>query len=160
QAIREKDRADAKAGEAQTHAERAEQRAEDFRRQLYISNVNRALSEWQSNRRTLAERLLEACPADLRGWESHQARHLCCQDRVTIYGDFASGPSWYGNIARHTVAFSPDSRWVAAMDWDHRLKLWDTAIGTRGRAMQGDTGLVLSVAFSPDGRWVASGNSD
>jgi hypothetical protein len=48
---------------------RANERAEDYRRQLYISNVNRALGEWQNNNVSLAERLLEVCPEDLRGWE-------------------------------------------------------------------------------------------
>ena len=46
------------------------------------------------------------------------------------------------------------------MDWDHALKLWDTATGTLVRAMQGDTGVVYSIAFSPDGKWLASGNTD
>ena len=40
--------------------------ADDLRKQLYISNVNRALGEWQNNNVSLAERLLDACPEDLR----------------------------------------------------------------------------------------------
>jgi WD40 repeat protein/serine/threonine protein kinase len=139
---------------------RADQRAEDLRKQLSISNVNRALGEWQKNNISLTERLLDACPEDLRDWEWRYARRLCYQDRVAIYGFFAPGGPWYGNIAHQTVAFSPDSQWVAAMDWDHTLKLWDTATGTRIRALEGETGLVLSLAFSPDGQWLASGNSD
>jgi WD40 repeat protein len=79
---------------------------------------------------------------------------------VAIYHYFAPGEHWYGNTAHHNLAFSPDSQWVAAMDWDHTLKLWDTATGTRVRAMQGETGLVFSLAFSPDGKWLVSGNTD
>ena len=139
---------------------RADQRAEDFRKQLYISNVNRALGEWQNNNVSLAERLLNGCPEDLRGWEWRYARRLCYQERLTIHGCFALGMQWYGDAAHYTVAFSPDSQWVATMDWDHTIKLWDTATGTRVRAMQGDTGLVYSLAFSPDGKRLASGNTD
>jgi WD40 repeat protein/serine/threonine protein kinase len=145
QALQEKDRAD--------------QRAEDFRRQLYISNVNRAISEWQNNKVSLAERLLDACPEDLRGWEWRYAQRLCYQDKATTYGYFVE-EHYYGHRAHHTIAFSPDSQWIAAMDWDHILKLWDTATGTRVRAMKGDTGLAFSLAFSPDGKWIASGNYD
>ena len=141
-------------------AVQAVQRAEDLRKQLYSSNVNRAVSEWQNKKVSQVERLLDACPEDLRGWEWRYARRLCYQDRVTIYGYFALQQSVYDYTAHHTVAFSPNSQWVAAMDWDHTLKLWDTATGTQVRAMQGETGLVFSVAFSPDGKWVATGNSD
>ena len=136
------------------------QRADDLRKQLYISNVNRALGEWQNNNVSVAERLLNDCPEDLRGWEWHYARRLFYKERVSIHAYFAPGASWYGNVAHHTVAFSPDSQWVAAMDWDHTLKLWDVATGTKRRTMQGDTGVVFSIAFSRDGKWVASGNSD
>jgi WD40 repeat protein/serine/threonine protein kinase len=138
----------------------ADERAEDYRKQLYVSNVNRALGEWQNNNVSLAERLLDGCPEDLRGWEWRYARRLCYQERLTIHGCFALPMTWYGAEAHYTVAFSPDSQWVATMDWDHTMKLWDTATGTRVRAMQGDTGLVYSLAFSPDGKWLASGNTD
>ena len=123
---------------------RADQRAEDFRKELYISNVHRAVSEWQNNKVSLAERLLDSCPEDLHGWESRCAQRLCYQDRVAIYRYFTPGGPWCAHHAHHTIAFSPDSQSVAAMDWDHTLKLWDTATGTRFRALQGETGLVFS----------------
>jgi serine/threonine protein kinase len=142
-------------------AVQAVQRADDLRKQLYISNVNRALGEGQNNNVSLAERLLDACPEDLRGWEWRHARRLCYQDPATIYAYFtARGRTIYNFTAHHTVAFSPDSQWVAAMDCDFLLKLFDTATGTRVRIMQGETGLAFSVAFSPDGKWVATGNGD
>jgi WD40 repeat protein/serine/threonine protein kinase len=139
----------------------AVQRADDLRKQLYISNVNRALGEGQNNNVSLAERLLDACPEDLRGWEWRYARRFCYQDPVTIYAYFtARGRTIYNFTAHHTVAFSPDSQWVAAMDCDFLLKLYDTATGTHVRTMQGETGLAFSVAISPDGKWVATGNAD
>jgi serine/threonine protein kinase len=135
-------------------------RAEDLRKQLYVSNVNRALGEWRNNNVSLAEGLLDDCTKDLRGWEWRYARRLCYPEQVAIYHYFAPGEHWYGNTAHHNIAFSPDCQWVAAMDWDHTLKLWDAATGTRSRAMQGETGLVFSLAFSPDGKWLVSGNAD
>jgi WD40 repeat protein len=49
------------------------------------------------------------------------------------------------------VAFSPDSRWIAAGDSGCNVNLWNTATGHQVATLKGHTGGVTGVAFSPDG---------
>ena len=44
---------------------------QDYRRRLYVSEVNRAGLAWQAGRTAEMRELLERCPADLRHWEWH-----------------------------------------------------------------------------------------
>jgi WD40 repeat protein len=53
-----------------------------------------------------------------------------------------------------TVAFSPCSRWLAAVCY-HAVRVWDAATGELTQEMYTGRGFdVLSLAFSPDGRWL------
>ena len=57
------------------------------------------------------------------------------------------------------LAFSPDSRRLAAASFDRRVDVWETATGELVHRLP-HGGLVLCVAFSPDGRRLASGGED
>lgn len=57
------------------------------------------------------------------------------------------------------VAFSPDGRLLAAVDWD-TVRLLETATGKQRRHCTGHEGLVHAVAFSNNGRLLASGADD
>jgi len=60
-----------------------------------------------------------------------------------------------------SLAFSPDSRWVAAADTNSAAVVFDAATGTeRPRPANIAVGGVWAVAFSPDGQWVAAGGGD
>ncbi|HEV3167886.1 MAG TPA: protein kinase [Isosphaeraceae bacterium] len=63
-------------------------------------------------------------------------------------------------VGSGSVAFSPDSRRIAAPGYGDDLMLWDVATGQEVRVLTGHTGRVLSVAFSPDGRQLASAGED
>ncbi len=60
----------------------------------------------------------------------------------------------------HSVAFSPDGRWVAAPGPGRSVKIWDAATGKEIRSLAGHTQDVLDVAFSPDGQRLASAGRD
>ena len=60
----------------------------------------------------------------------------------------------------HSVAFSPDGRFLASGASDHTVRGWDVRAGQPVGALSGHTGKVSSVAFSPDGELLASGGFD
>ena len=60
-----------------------------------------------------------------------------------------------------SVAFSPDSRWVAsASAKDNTVELWDAATATILRTFTGHTKSVTAVAFNPKGNLLASAGAD
>jgi WD40 repeat protein len=56
-----------------------------------------------------------------------------------------------------TIAFSPDSRYLATGSADATV-LWDAATGQEIRHFEGQSGWVNSVAFSPRGDWLLTGD--
>jgi WD40 repeat protein len=58
------------------------------------------------------------------------------------------------------VAFSPDGRYVAAVDFAESLRVWDALTGEERAMLDGHMARVVSLAFSPDGKTLASGSVD
>ena len=60
----------------------------------------------------------------------------------------------------NSLAFSPDSEWLASGSRDRTIKLWDIYEGKEVRTLEGHHGEVRAVTFSPDGQWLASASHD
>jgi RNA polymerase sigma factor (sigma-70 family) len=64
----------------------------------------------------------------------------------------------------HQLAFSPDGRWLAAVNGGGRrddpgeVKVWEVAGGKEWYSLEGHKTRASSVAFSPDGRTLATGD--
>jgi WD40 repeat protein len=55
------------------------------------------------------------------------------------------------------VAFSPDSRWLAAAGGEHHsLRVWSTRTFEKRHEVRADNGTVWAVRFTPDGRSIAT----
>src|SRR4051794_6381970 len=54
----------------------ADERAENLRRQDYLSRIALSDREWSANNLSRAVELLDQCPTDLRGWEWHYLKRL------------------------------------------------------------------------------------
>ena len=66
---------------------RTAQTAENLRRRDYVQRINLALREIQDDGNiALAERLLDGCPEDLRGWEWNYVKRQAHLDRFTYRG--------------------------------------------------------------------------
>jgi WD40 repeat protein len=108
-----------------------------------------------------AEQALEACPADLRGWEWRFVRRWL--DRRAGHLHPVIGP-----FTPSRVAVSPDGRWVAVggMEHDDRVStayapafvwLWDLSKGGPPAKLPGQfIGPMGALTFDPDGRLLAA----
>jgi WD40 repeat protein/tRNA A-37 threonylcarbamoyl transferase component Bud32 len=130
-------------------------------RQLYINRVNLAYREAAANNVALAERLLDACPAAMRGWEWAYCRRLCHLEWLTLIGHDPNPtpvPSvHYAMTSQGTqdIAYSPDGLEIASAGEDHQVRLRDARTGRLRRVLAGHRGPVRRIAYSPEGRHIA-----
>jgi WD40 repeat protein/DNA-binding Lrp family transcriptional regulator len=73
----------------------------------------------------------------------------------------------FGGDAVRSLAFSPDGRFLAAGDFENRIRLWDANSGREVHLLEGHRRVPVSgkngvfcLAFSPDGTRLASGAAD
>jgi WD40 repeat protein/tetratricopeptide (TPR) repeat protein len=134
----------------------ATERAEELRRQDYVSRVNLAFRECLDNNVTRAIELLDGCPRDLRGFEWQYAWRQC---HLAL---------WSAREERvvNALAFSPDGLRIACGTGLYRDFLGGTGDlvvreATTGRELFAHRQIadgVRAVAFSPDGRLLATGS--
>jgi len=127
----------------------AEKKAEELRRNLYVSNIQLADSKYREGNIRRVRELLVACPNDLQGWEWNRLNHICDQSVMTLRGG--------GFFA---VIFSPDGKYIISGGWDHTITVWDATTGKELRTLRGHEDVVYSLAISRDGRRIVSGSED
>ncbi len=136
------------ANTARRDAEDSKQKADQhlYCTRIALAEQNRVAGELQE-----AEKLLNACPVQLRNWEWGYLKRLCRLDMLVLRSIFRDS-----NIAT-SIVFSPDGKRVATNSGES-AKIWDVFTGKEILILTGHKDRVNCVAFSPDGKWLATGD--
>ena len=119
-------------------------------RSAYFNRVALAHNEWQINNVPRADRLLDACPADLRQWEWNYLKRLANSEQCSVRG--------FKDMVRDAV-FSPDGKHLATTDMDGKVKVWDARTAQELLTFRGHTQIPGCVSFSPDGTRIVSASA-
>ncbi len=93
---------------------------------------------------------------DTASWHEIRAFDLRASDEENRANGFPLGEG----VGIDVIAFSPDSKLVAAGCADADTRLWEVAPGHPVRKLSGHGEPIESIAFSPDGRLIATGSMD
>jgi WD40 repeat protein len=121
------------------------------RQNAYYQRIALAEREWSENNLSGMERLLEACPADLRDWEWRYLRRL----------RYKALPLMEHDRPVLGVAVSPDGERIASASQDGIITIWDAATGKKLLPpIHAHPSHARCVAFHPDGQRLASASWD
>jgi WD40 repeat protein len=133
-------------------ARTAEDLARTAEASRYFSDIALAHREILADKPGRAERLLDGCPPQLRGWEWHYLKRQSHTALLTIpaHDDYV-----------FSVAYSPDGKTLATASQDGTARIFDAATGRGLRTLRGhEPDLCWNVCYSPDGRLLASCGRD
>ena len=116
------------------------------RRGAYFQRIALAEREWAGNNLDRMERLLHACPEDLRDWEWRYLKRL-------RYGTL---PPLRHESSVYTVAFSPDGQYLATATQDGFVRLCRATTAEELRTWKAHEVNARCVQFSLDSRYLAS----
>ena len=151
QAEEAKDKETAARSRAEQAEEVAEERAEDYRRGLYVNTIQLADAKYREGNISRVHELLKSCPQDLRAWEWDRINHVSDHSMMSVI-------THQGQV--FSVALSPDGKRVVTGGWEGGVKIWDIATGKELITLpQPDGDAIVCVAFSPDGRRIVSGDT-
>jgi eukaryotic-like serine/threonine-protein kinase len=139
----------ARTDQARQSAVKERHRAETY---LYYNRMSLAEREYFMNNIIRVERLLEDCPAQLRGWEWSYLRRQCHHELFAIRHPSPEGQS--PTVTR--VVYSPDGRFLATACRDGLVRLWDATNGDLVRILGRHEAGALGLVFHPDGSRLAS----
>jgi WD40 repeat protein len=122
----------------------------ELRQNLYYQYIALADREWSQNNLGRMQKLLDTCPADLRGWEWHYLKRLPLG---------SNSPLDHPRAVMRAV-FSPDGRWIASSSQDGIVRVWNALTAKELFRFQAHKSHVRDVAFSPDGRRLATASWD
>ena len=117
----------------------------------YADRIAAASRAWEANDVDEADRLLDACPPRLRGWEWAYLKRLGHAERLTIRGH---------NGTACGVAFAPESSQFACVDERGGLTVWEAGSFRRVAHLRGHDGTAYGLAFDPAGARLATAGSD
>ncbi len=144
------------AEQARLRAEQAEKAAqaqvEAYRRELYVNRITLAERAYREADISLVQKLLERCPADLRGWEWYRLSHASNRQPALRFSGH--------NGTVYSASITPDGRHLVSTSADKTIKIWDAATGTELRTLRGHKERVHSVSSSPNGDRIVSGGCD
>jgi WD40 repeat protein/serine/threonine protein kinase len=129
----------------------ANERADDLKYQLGVTNMLLASSAYDNRDVRLTLERLDSIPPEQRRWEWVYLQQLARGGIFTLYGHTNSVAS---------VAFSPDGRRIVTGSADNTAKVWDARTGTALLDLKGHMNQVTSVAFCPDGTRIVTGSAD
>jgi WD40 repeat protein/serine/threonine protein kinase len=137
---------------AEAEANRAKEESEARRRALYVNHIALADAAYREGNMRRVRELLEACPADLRGWEWYRLIHILDQSIMTLHGH---------RFRVNSISLNLDGKRIASGSADRSIKVWNWVTGkelmTISKAHENE---ITCVSFSPDGtRLVSSDGS-
>jgi WD40 repeat protein/serine/threonine protein kinase len=136
----------------------AEQRAEDYRRSLYVNSIQLADAKYREGNTRRVRELLESCPIDLRGWEWDRLNYIRDESILTLSGtsDESNVPMLGRDDCIHAAMLDPDGTRIVSGHYDGTIRVWDSVTGDKLKEFRAHDRELWLMAVCLDGRRVVS----